>query len=42
MNWKECGKKWSRINLKYYHGICLEGMRRTKTPVRTAGLQAEI
>jgi hypothetical protein len=32
MNWKGCGRKWSWPNLKYYPGICLEGLRKaTKT-----------
>jgi hypothetical protein len=29
MNCKECGRKQSQPNLKYYPGICLEGMRKT-------------
>jgi hypothetical protein len=23
INWKEYGEKWSRLNIKYYPGICL-------------------
>jgi hypothetical protein len=31
-NWKGCGRKRSWPNLRYYHGICLEGVRKnTKT-----------
>jgi hypothetical protein len=29
MNWKECGRKWSRPNLRYCPGIRLEGLRKT-------------
>jgi hypothetical protein len=29
MNWKGCGMKWPWSNLKYYPGICLEGLRKT-------------
>jgi hypothetical protein len=29
MNWKGCGKKQSGPNLRYYPGICLEGLRKT-------------
>jgi hypothetical protein len=32
MNWKGCGRKQSEVELKYYAGICLEGLRKaTKT-----------
>jgi hypothetical protein len=27
MNWKGCGRKRSWPNLRYYPGICLEGLR---------------
>jgi len=43
MNWKGCERKWSWPNLRYYPGICLEGLRKTtKNSVRIAGLQAKI
>jgi hypothetical protein len=43
INEKECGRKQSWLNLRYYSGICLEGLRKTtKTSVRIAGLHAEI
>jgi hypothetical protein len=29
MNWKEYGRKQSWPNLRYYPGICLEGLRET-------------
>jgi hypothetical protein len=29
MNWKGCGRKRSWPNLRYYTGICLEGLRKT-------------
>jgi hypothetical protein len=29
MNWKGCGRKWSWPNLRYYPGICLEGLGET-------------
>jgi hypothetical protein len=29
MNWKGCGRKRSWPNLRYYPGICLEGLRKT-------------
>jgi hypothetical protein len=28
-NWKGCGRKQSWSNLRYYPGICLEGLRKT-------------
>jgi hypothetical protein len=28
MNWREYGRKWSWPNLRYYPGICLEGLRK--------------
>jgi hypothetical protein len=44
MNWKECRRKWSLPNLRYYSDICLEKLRKTtkKTFVRTDSLQAKI
>jgi hypothetical protein len=43
MNWKEYGRKWSWPNLKYYPGICLDGLSKTtETSVTFAGLRAEI
>jgi hypothetical protein len=40
MNWKECERKWS---LRYYTGICLEGLRKTrKTSARIVNVLAEI
>jgi hypothetical protein len=43
MNWKGYGRKQSQPNLRYYPGICLEGLRKTrKTSVRIANLQAKI
>jgi hypothetical protein len=30
MNWKGYGRKRPRSNLRYYSGICLEGLRKTK------------
>jgi hypothetical protein len=29
MNWKGCGRKRSWPNLRYYPGICLEGLTKT-------------
>jgi hypothetical protein len=43
MNWKGYGRKQSWPNLRYYPGICLEGLTKTtKTSVRIAGLQNKI
>jgi hypothetical protein len=43
MNWEECGKKGPCPNLRYYSGICLEGLRKTmKASIRIAGLWADI
>jgi hypothetical protein len=28
MNWKGYGRKWAWPNLRYYPGICLEGLRK--------------
>jgi hypothetical protein len=28
MKWKGCGRKRSRSHLRYYPGICLEGLRK--------------
>jgi hypothetical protein len=40
--WKGCGRKWLWPNLRYYPGICLEGLTKPmKTSVRT-GFWAEI
>jgi hypothetical protein len=40
MNWKECGRKQLRFNLKYYPNIVWEELRTTtKTSVITLGLQ---
>jgi hypothetical protein len=33
MNWKGCGRKRSCSNLRYYPGICLEGLRKTTIAV---------
>jgi hypothetical protein len=33
MNWKGYERKWSWSNLWYYHGICLEGLRKTTKTV---------
>jgi hypothetical protein len=41
MNWKECGRKLSWPNLRYYLGINLERLMNTKN-FRIAGLQPEI
>jgi hypothetical protein len=41
INWKDCGRKWSWSNLRYYQGICQEGLGKpTKTSVRVASLWA--
>jgi hypothetical protein len=38
MNWKGYGRKWMKINLRCYPGICVEALRKTmKTPFRMAG-----
>jgi hypothetical protein len=29
LNWKGCGEKWTWPNLRYYAGICFEGLRKT-------------
>jgi hypothetical protein len=29
MNWKGCGRKWLWSNLRFYPGICPEGLRKT-------------
>jgi hypothetical protein len=42
MNWKECGRKRSWPNLRYYSNICLEGLRKTIKPVITSCVLAEI
>jgi hypothetical protein len=43
MNWKGCGRKQSWPDLRYYPGICLEGLRKSsKTPVRIADFWAKI
>jgi hypothetical protein len=43
INWKRCGKKWSRPILRYYPRIYMEGMRKTKkTSARIANIRAEI
>jgi hypothetical protein len=42
-NCKGFVRKWLSPNLRYYPGICLEGMRKTtKKSPRMAGLWAEI
>jgi hypothetical protein len=28
MNWKGCGRKQSWTNSRYYHDICVEGLRK--------------
>jgi hypothetical protein len=33
MNWEKCGRKRWRVNIRYYPGICLEGLRRTTKPL---------
>jgi hypothetical protein len=43
INWEGCGRKWPWPNLRYYPGICLEGLRKTiKTSGKIAGLGVEI
>jgi hypothetical protein len=43
INCKGCGRKRSWYTLRYYPGICLEGLRKPrKASVRIAGLRAEI
>jgi hypothetical protein len=43
MNSRGCGRKRSFPNLRFYPGICLEGLRKTtKASVRIAGLRAEV
>jgi hypothetical protein len=43
MNWKGCGRKKSWPNLRYYPGICLEGLRKNKEiSVSVADLWVEI
>jgi hypothetical protein len=40
MNWKGCGRKRSWPNLRYYPGICLEGLGKPrKTSVMIASLR---
>jgi hypothetical protein len=42
MNWKGSGRKRSWPNLRYYHGIFLEGQNKTTQIVRIAGLRVDI
>jgi hypothetical protein len=43
MNSKECGRKRSWLNLRYYPSTCLEGLRKTmKTSVGIAGLWVKV
>jgi hypothetical protein len=42
INWKRCGRNRSRPNLRYYPGICVEGLRKVTKGLRIAGLQADI
>jgi hypothetical protein len=42
MNLKEYGRKWSWPNLRYYPGICMEGLRKTPEKLRITGLQTMI
>jgi hypothetical protein len=42
INWKRFERRRSWLNLRYYHGIHLDGQKNTKTSVRIAGLLAEI
>jgi hypothetical protein len=43
MNWKGYGRKSWFLNLKYFSGICLEGVRKISiNTIRIAGLKAEI
>jgi hypothetical protein len=42
-NWKECGRKWSWPNMRYYPGFCLDGPRKIlKTLSQDSGCPAEI
>jgi hypothetical protein len=34
INWKEFGTKQSWSNLRYYPGICVEGLRKTRKTLR--------
>lgn len=37
MNLKRCGQKWSWPNIRYYPGICLDGLRKsTKTSTKVS------
>jgi hypothetical protein len=43
MNWRGCARKGKWSNLRYYPGICLEGLSQfTKTSARTVVILAEI
>jgi hypothetical protein len=43
MNFKECGKNWTWLNIKYDRGIFLEGTKETKKKsFRMMGVPVEI
>jgi hypothetical protein len=42
INWKGCGRRWSRSHLKYYPGICLEGLRKAVKYVRMVSALVKI
>lgn len=33
---------WKRPNLRYYQGVCLEGLRKTARNIKVPGILAEI
>jgi hypothetical protein len=42
LGWREFGRKVLWLNLRYFPGISLEGLNKTKNSVRIACLQAKI
>jgi hypothetical protein len=42
MNYKEYGRKRRWPNMRLYHGICVEEMRKTTEALRIAGLLFEL
>jgi hypothetical protein len=38
----KCGRKWSWLNLRYYIGIFLKGLRKTTRILRVLSVQTEI